>query len=100
MYIALEDPRGFKRLPHPSLSKPSASALAGPAPQGHRQSLVNDNPSVYVALGRGDREQGGKQGGGTSPALASLGLPFITGPATSAWSGSTTFLLCDVGQMT
>ena len=65
--MASEDPGGFERLPHPCLSEPSASAptptptpTPRPVPQGHEQSLVNDKSDVYVALGRGDKEQKGE----------------------------------------
>lgn len=36
---------------------------------------VNDNPNVYVALGRGGKESGGQEGGDTWPALASTWFP-------------------------
>lgn len=58
--MASEDPGAFKSLPHPRLSEPLASALPGFAPQGHQQPLVNDNPNVYIALGRCDKEQAGR----------------------------------------
>lgn len=60
VHTASEDLQSFERLPHPHLSEPLASVPPGPAPQGHQQFLVNDNPDVYAALGRGDREQGGE----------------------------------------
>lgn len=57
----LRGPKAFENLLHPCPSEPSASVHPVPAPQGHQQSLVNDNPDVYAALGRGDRDQRGKR---------------------------------------
>lgn len=62
VHMTSEDPGGFKNLLHSCLSEPLASVPPGPALQGHQQSLVNDNPDVYAALGRSDRDQRDKQG--------------------------------------
>lgn len=83
VHMASEDPEAFKSLPHPRLSEPSASALPGFAPQGHQQPLVNDNPNVYIALGRCDREQAGRGAPGQLQRL----LGFLTSQGQLLQSG-------------
>lgn len=90
----LRGPKAFENLLRPCPSEPSASVHPVPAPQGHQQSLVNDNPDVYAALGRGDWDQRGKRqagSGGTWPDLVNPQLPPLTGPTIPEWSGSATF---------
>lgn len=93
VHVVSEDPGSFKSLPHEPLP------LVALYPS-HQQSLVNDNPNIYVALGRDDRgARGASREGGTWLALASAGVPPLTGPAAPEWRGPAIFGLGD-GPMT